>query len=101
MNELWTVKYKFVCDMGGDWQYGRIIVYEDGTEIGTELAGLIEHDKIWTSKGDKLLRKLCGLTDEDIVFYYDCDGVETMNITLDIQKNFDIILGEIEERVKL
>ena len=100
MASSYEIEYKFDDELNErGWRTSNLCVYETGTVEGDTIQYALDkanEDDDWTGV-DKLMGTLFGLKDEDIVFYFDKNGVENDSIISQVERDFDIVINDYHE----
>lgn len=104
MASIYEIEYLFEDELGSEvesstWRNSNLCVYETGTPSGDTIDYALElanEDGDFTGV-DKLLGKMFGLRDDDIVFYFDRAGIKDESLVLELQHDFDIIINDLKE----
>lgn len=97
MARIYDIEYKFFNEMENKhsaWRSGKLCVLDPNKVSDKLIKYFLNRDEF--EQADKLLLKNYGLKDDDIAFYhYPTDNLVEM--VVELQKDFDIIINEIEE----
>lgn len=97
MARIYEIEYKFFDEMDdkhSKWRSGKLCVLDPNKISDKLIKEFLNRDEF--KQADKLLLKNYGLKDDDIAFYhYSTDNLVEM--VVELQKDFDIIINEIKE----
>lgn len=97
MARIYEIEYKFFDEMEdkhSKWRSGNLCVLDPNKISDRLIRELLNKGEL--DQADKLLFRNYGLKDDDIAFYhYSTDNLVEM--VVELQKDFDIIINEIKE----
>lgn len=99
MNSLYEIEYLYFDELSErrsyGWRTGYIVVYDTATVLGETLQHAFE---CASEDGDgkplnELLKKHFGVVDDEVVFYFDRNGIEDESLFLEIQADQDMVVN--------
>lgn len=101
MNSIYQVEFKYSDEKEG-WHTAFVLVYQTGTVLGDTIQYALDcvADTGEDDGLNKLLSKQFGITDGDICFYFDRNGIEDESLVLEIEHDFGIIINNFTEYAK-
>lgn len=99
MNSLYEIEYLYFDELSErrsyGWRTGYIVVYDTTTALGETLQHALNcanEDGDW-KQFNELLKKHFGVTDDEVVFYFDRNGIEDESLFLEIQADQDMVVN--------
>lgn len=96
MNTHYEVEYQYLDSLKEGWRYANLIVYDTNTVLGDTLDKALDlaSDDGDYSGVEVLLHKFFGLGDDDVIFYFDRNGIEDESLFLEIQRSLDVLINK-------
>lgn len=97
MARIYEIEYKFFDELENKysrWRSGKLCVLDPNKVSDKLIKQFLNRDEF--EQADKLLLKNYGLEDDDIAFYYYYTD-NLLEMVVELQKDFDIIINEIKE----
>lgn len=97
MARIYEIEYKFLDEMEdkhSKWWSGNLCVLDPNKVSDKLIQEFLDRDEF--EQADKLLLKDYGLKDDDIAFYHRSTD-NLVEMVVELQKDFDIIINEIKE----
>ena len=93
--ELYYIDYKFLDELDDSgWRTSNIIIYDSSTPEGKVLQDALDKDDDGELLEEVLWDKFHA-QDDDIVIYFDRNGIEDESLVLEIQHSHDILINKI------
>lgn len=98
--ELYYGEYKFMDELDEKgWRNSLFIVYDTSTPDGKALQDALDAEDECESL-DELLWETYKVNDDDIVVYFDRNGIDAESVVSEIQRSHDIVLNSFERADK-
>lgn len=97
-NALLEIEYLYLDELSESKNFGRrtsnMVVYDTSTELGKKIQHALDSiDEDGTDGIDKVISESFGVTDDEVAFYFDRNGIEDENLFLAAQADYDIIIN--------